>query len=140
MAKFVCVPKSENNVEKVTQNDDTSIQSQKDTQTSPLNGISENDSEISDTQNCPDIKIFRPANVTFENTPDAEYEKYIEANFYITPVAKGYPNARNPNAIGAYANYPHLDTACPYRYKIYYLHLFSNFELENFLIFPRFKF
>ena len=124
MAKFVCVPKSEKNLEKVIEKDETSTQSQKDTQTSPLNEISENNSEISNAQNCPEIKIFRPANVTFENTPHAEYEKYIEANFYKTPAAKGYPNARNPNAIGAYANYPHLDTACPYRYKIYYSDLF----------------
>ena len=53
MAKFVCVPESENNVEKVTEKDDTSTQSQKDTQTPPLNEISENNSDHSAKRNEP---------------------------------------------------------------------------------------
>jgi len=48
-----------------------------------------------------------------ESKPEMTEEKYISENYYKTPDAVGYPGARDPKKTGAYANWPHLDTACP---------------------------
>ena len=48
---------------------------------------------------------------------DAEYTLHLANNYVKTEKAHGYPEARNPNNIGAYADWVHLDTSCPLTIK-----------------------
>ena len=46
-------------------------------------------------------------------TDPIEYEKWVAENFVKTGKAQAPRGSTNPNNIGAFASYPHLNTACP---------------------------
>jgi len=55
----------------------------------------------------PEIKPEVATNVTLT------YEEYVQLNYVRTGKARPKIGSTNPDNIGAFASWPHLDTACP---------------------------